>query len=397
LSSPSDVHNGHAKSGPKSLRRLKLAGLIGVAVAAVVVVVGLDGRFVAEGEVRKWTQTQAIPTVATINPQGAGSENGLVLPGTVQPFFDAQIHARVNGYLRRWYADIGDRVKAGQVLADIDTPDLDQQLVRAQADLATAQANERLAAITSQRWASLLAKDAVSHQEADEKAGDLAAKASLTNAARAQVDQLRAEEGFKRIVAPFDGVVTARNTDIGALIAAGTPTATPLFAVSKVDRLRIYVSVPQDYSAQVRTGMTATLTVPEYPAETFKAQVTNSAGAVGGRTGAVQVELQIANPDGKLKPGDYAQVTFDLPAARDVLSIPVSATLFRPKGMAVATVGPGDRVLMKYVSVVRDLGSRLEISAGLAPGDRVIDNPPDSLDQGDLVRVGGADARTAGA
>jgi len=376
LSSPSDVHNGHAKSGPKSLRRLKLAGLIGVAVAAVVVVVGLDGRFVAEGEVRKWTQTQAIPTVATINPQGAGSENGLVLPGTVQPFFDAQIHARVNGYLRRWYADIGDR---------------------AQADLATAQANERLAAITSQRWASLLAKDAVSHQEADEKAGDLAAKASLTNAARAQVDQLRAEEGFKRIVAPFDGVVTARNTDIGALIAAGTPTATPLFAVSKVDRLRIYVSVPQDYSAQVRTGMTATLTVPEYPAETFKAQVTNSAGAVGGRTGAVQVELQIANPDGKLKPGDYAQVTFDLPAARDVLSIPVSATLFRPKGMAVATVGPGDRVLMKYVSVVRDLGSRLEISAGLAPGDRVIDNPPDSLDQGDLVRVGGADARTAGA
>jgi RND family efflux transporter MFP subunit len=184
-------------------------------------------------------------------------------------------------------------------------------------------------------------------------------------------------------------VVTARNTDIGALIAAGSPTDAPLFTVSKVDRLRIYVSVPQDQSAKVVAGMTATLTVPEYPGQTFKAQVTNLAGAVGGRTGAVEVELQIVNPAGELKPGDYAQVTFDLPATQGALSIPVSAALFRPKGMAVAVVGPGDKVVMKYVTVARDLGSKLEIGAGLSPADRVIDNPPDSLGQGDLVRVAG--------
>jgi RND family efflux transporter MFP subunit len=369
--------------------RLKLVGLIGLAVAAVIVIVGLLGRLAADRATSDFTRQQAIPTVAVVRPESGAAASTLVLPGAIQPFFDAQIHARVNGYLKAWYTDIGARVKAGQLLALIDTPDLDQQLVRAQADLATAQANQRLAAITSQRWAGLLAKDAVSHQEADEKAGDLAAKTSITNAARAAVEQLRAEEGFKRIVAPFDGVVTARNTDIGALIAAGAPTDAPLFTVSKIDRLRIYVSVPQDQSAKVMAGMTAMLAVPEYPGRTFKAQVTNLAGAVGGRTGAVEVELQIVNPAGELKPGDYAQVTFDLPAAQGALSIPVSAALFRPKGMAVAVVGPGDRVVMKYVTVARDLGSRLDIAAGLSPGDRVIDNPPDSLGQGDLVRVAG--------
>ena len=386
MSSP---HEAPPKARLRPSRRLKLAGLVGLAVAAVIVVVGLVGRFMADRATGDLTRQQAIPTVALVRPESGGGAASLVLPGTIQPFFDAQIHARVNGYLKLWYTDIGVHVKAGQLLAVIDTPDLDQQLARAQADLATAQANQRLADITSQRWASLLGKDAVSHQEADEKAGDLAAKASITNAARAQADQLRAEEGFKRIVAPFDGVVTARNTDIGALIAAGAPTDTPLFTVSKVDRLRIYVGVPQDQSAKVSVGMTATLTVPEYPGQTFTAQVTNLAGAVGGRTGAVEVELQIANPDSKLKPGDYAQVTFDLPGGQGGLSIPASATLFRPKGMAVATLGPGNRVVMKYVTVARDLGSKLEIGAGLSPADRVIDNPPDSLGQGDLVRVAG--------
>jgi RND family efflux transporter MFP subunit len=385
----SSQHEAPAELRLRPSRRLKLAGVIGLAVAAVVVVLGLVGRFMADHATGEWTRQQAIPTVAVVRPESGAGAASLVLPGTIQPFFDAQIHARVNGYLKAWYTDIGVRVKTGQLLAVIDTPDLDQQLARAEADLATAQANQHLATITSQRWAGLLAKDAVSHQEADEKAGDLAAKASITNAARAQVDQLRAEEGFKRIVAPFDGVVTARNTDIGALIAAGAPTDTPLFTVSKVDRLRIYVSVPQDQSAKVATGMKATLTVPEYPGQAFKAEVTNLAGAVGGRTGAVQVELQIENPDGKLKPGDYAQVTFDLPASQGGLSIPASATLFRPKGMAVATLGPDNRVVMKYVTVTRDLGSRLEIGGGLSPGDRVIDNPPDSLGQGDLVRVAG--------
>jgi RND family efflux transporter MFP subunit len=354
----------------------------------------LIGRALAGRDVSAWTREQAIPTVAIISPQGGAGSNSLVLPGTVRPFYDAQIHARVSGYLARWYTDIGAKVKSGQLLAEIDTPDLDQQLARAQADLAVAQANERLAATTSHRWSGLLTQDAVSHQEADEKAGDLAAKSSLTNAARAAVQQLRAEEAFKRIVAPFDGVVTARNTDIGALIAAGAPNDPGLFAVSDVHRLRIYVRVPQDYSSQIAAGATATLTVPEYPGQAFNASVSSTSGAVGDRTGALLVELQMDNPDGKLKPGDYAQVTFALPAHAGLLSVPASATLFLPKGLAVATVGANDRVVMKYVAVSRDLGTRIEISSGLSPTDKVVDNPPDSLEAGDLVRIAGSSAHS---
>ena len=378
----------------RSSRRLKLAGLLGVVGVVVIVSVGLISRAAADHNVAGWTHEQAIPTVSVISPQGQSGANNLVLPGTVQPFYDAQIHARVSGYLRRWYTDIGAQVKAGQLLAIIDTPDLDQQLARAQADLVTAQANQHLASITSHRWTGLLAADAVSHQEADEKTGDLAAKSSLTNAAQAELQQLRAEEGFKRIVAPFDGVVTARNTDIGALIAAGTPNDPGLFTVADVHRLRIYVRVPQDYSAKVVAGMHADLTVPEYPGQTFSAVVSSTSGAVSDQSGALLVELQTDNPGGKLKPGDYAQVTFSLPGNAAALSVPASAALFLPKGMAVATVGSNNRIVMKYVSVARDLGTRLEISSGLAPTDRVVDNPPDSLAAGDLVRIAGASVQT---
>lgn len=370
-----------------------MAGVLGLIVMVTIVTVGLIGRALAAHDVSAWTRSQAIPTVAVISPEGGNGESGLILPGSVQPYYDAQIHARVNGYLRRWYTDIGAQVKAGQLLALIDTPDLDQQLARAQADLGTAQANQRLATITSHRWSGLLTQDAVSHQEADEKAGDLDAKASLTNAAQAELAQLKAEEGFKRIVAPFDGVVTARNTDIGALIAAGVPNDPGLFTVSDVHRLRVYVKVPQDYSAQINEGMTASLAVPEYPGQTFPARVSSTSGAVGDKSGALLVELQRDNPGGKLKPGDYAQVNFALQSKAGGLSVPASATLFLPKGMAVATVGADNRIVMKYVTIARDLGTRLEISSGLSPSDRVVDNPPDSLAAGDLVRIAGASAQ----
>jgi len=402
LSSPLEPEPHYSPLPPtpirKPSRRLKQVGAIGACVAVVIVAAGLITRAVASRDVTQWTQATAIPTVAVISPGGGGGgESNLVLPGTVQPFYDAQIHARVSGYLKRWYTDIGAPVKAGQVLAVIDTPDLDQQLARAQADLVTAQANQRLAAITAHRWTGLLAADAVSHQESDEKSGDLAAKSSLTNAAQAELQQLKAEEAFKRIVAPFDGVVTARNTDIGALIAAGAPNDPGLFTVADVHRLRIYVRVPQNYSAQVVAGMHASLTVPEYPGQTFTAIVSSTSGAVSDQSGALLVELQTDNPGGKLKPGDYAQVTFALPPTGQALSVPASATLFLPKGLAVATVGPNNHIVMRYVTVAQDLGTRLEISSGLAPTDRVVDNPPDSLAAGDLVRIAGASAPRPGA
>jgi RND family efflux transporter MFP subunit len=376
-------------------RWLKPAALAAAALAAVIVGAGLVTRVMASQELKSWTETQAIPTVAVIAPSALSGVQDLVLPGKVQAFYDAQIHARVSGYLKHWYTDIGAPVKAGQVLADIDTPELDQQLAQARADLSTAKANQKLAQTTAARWASLLADDAVSRQEAEEKSSDLEAKTALVNAAQANVQRLEALEAFKRITAPFDGLVTGRTTDIGQLIAAGAPNDPGLFTVSDVHRLRIYVDAPQSYSAELRPGMTANLTVPEHPGQTFTATLVTTNGAVSDQSGTMQVELQTDNQSGALKPGDYAQVSFGLPPAAGTIRLPASALMFRPKGMAVATVGPNSHVVMKYVTVARDLGASVEIAFGLSPTDRVIDNPPDSLVDGELVRIAGASALKA--
>jgi multidrug efflux system membrane fusion protein len=374
---------------------LRTALFVGVGVAILVVVIGLLGRVFASQGVKTWTNTQAVPTVQIIHPTLDAGGQSLVLPGDVQAFYNASIHARVSGYLKHWYEDIGAPVKAGQLLADIDTPELDQQLAQAKADLATAVANQRLAQTTAVRWTGLLAKDAVSQQETDEKTGDLAAKTSLVSAARADVDRLQALEGFKRIVAPFDGVVTARTTDIGQLIAAGAPTDPGLFTVSDIHRLRIYVNVPQSYSAELKPGMTATLSVPEYPGQTFQAALVSTSNSVSTQSGTLLVELQIDNTAGQLKPGDYAQVSFALPASTTSVRVPASALMFRQKGLAVATVGPDNRVLMKYVTIGVDQGAFVDLATGLGPSDRVIDNPPDSIVDGDRVRVASATAPAA--
>jgi RND family efflux transporter MFP subunit len=361
----------------------------------VIVAGGLISRGMASASLKSWTEAEAVPTVSVIAPTSATGAQALILPGSVQAFYDAQIHARVSGYLKHWYQDIGAQVKAGQILADIDTPELDQQLDQAQANLATAVSNQKLAQITAKRWTSLLSDDAVSHQEADEKAGDLAAKTSLVNAASAEVQRLRALEGFKRIVAPFDGIVTGRTTDIGALIAAGAPNDPGLFTVSDVHRLRIYVKVPQSYSADLRQGMSASLTVPEHPGETFTATLASTTGAVSDQSGTMLAELQIDNPTGALKPGDYAQVSFALPPTAGMIRLPASALMFRRKGMAVATVGPNSHVVLKYVTIARDDGSSVEIASGISPTDRVIDNPPDSLVENEAVHPESAAARQA--
>ena len=361
----------------------------------VIVVTGVLDRVHANQALATWTQTQSIPTVtlAKLTAQSGGSN--LDLPGTVQAFSSAPIHARTSGYLKKWYTDIGAKVHQGQVMAEIDTPELDQQLLQAKADLATAVANQKLSQSTATRWAGLVARDAVSKQEADEKNGDLAAKSALVNAAEANVRRLQATAAFKRIVAPFDGVVTQRSTDVGALISVGGAADAPLFTVADVHRLRIYVRVPQSYSAAIKPGLTASLTVPEYPGRTFPAVMVNNSGAVSDQSGTVLVELQNDNPDGLLKPGEYAQVSLKLPAAGSTIQVPASALMFKHEGMVVATIDARNHVVMKPLTIARDLGTAVEATAGVAVTDRVIDSPPDSIATGDLVRIAGASEEAA--
>ena len=361
--------------------------MIGVTVLVVIVAFGLISRGVASHQLKAETVASAIPTVNVIHPAMNGGDQALNLPGDVQAYNDAVIHARVSGYLKKWYVDIGTPVKEGQTLADIDTPELDQQLAQAKANLATAKANQALAQVTANRWTGLLVKDAVSKQEADEKTGDLEAKTAVAQAAKADVDRLQALEVFKRIVAPFSGVVTARNTDIGALIAAGNPSDQGLFTVADESRLRIYVHAPQAYISQIKPGQTATVSVPEHPGQTFQATLTNTSDAVSRQSGTLTIELQIDNASGQLKPGDYAQVAFNVPRAAGGVQLPASALMYRHSGLTVATVGPGDRVIMKPIAIAQDHGQSVDIASGLGPHDRVIDNPPDSLVDNDPVRV----------
>jgi RND family efflux transporter MFP subunit len=369
--------------------RLRLAGLIAGAAAVAIVGWGVFSRAKAVGDDRTWAAERSVPVVRTLSPKASAGAEGLELPGQLQAYNDAAIYARVPGYLKSWNEDIGARVKAGQVLAVIDAPELDQELAQAQANLATVQANLKLAKVTAERFMDLAGDDAVSKQDADEKSGDLAAKTAAVKAAEANVQRLQAMEGFKRIVAPFDGVVTARNANIGALVnaGAGANPGSALFNVSDVHLLRVYVQVPQSSSAQVKSGMKAGLALPQYANRTFPATVVSDAGAVSSQSGALLVELEVQNPDGALKPGDFAQVRFDLPPASGVVRVPASALIFRSAGLQIATVTPDGRAHLHPASVARDLGAQVELNGGVGPGDRVIDTPPDSLQDGDLVRI----------
>jgi RND family efflux transporter MFP subunit len=367
-------------------RRLRIAGLVAACVAIAVVIGGLFSRAADESRLSQWTGEQAIPSVTVINVSDGGSANTLVLPGRLEAFYRAQIYARVSGYLKAWYTDIGARVTTGQTLGVIETPDLDQQLEQARADLATAVADERLAETTAKRWQTMLASDSVSQQAADEKNGDLAAKQTIVNAKAANVKRLEALESFKRIVAPFDGVVTSRDTDVGALIDAGGGRGRQLFTVSDIHRLRVYVSVPQDDAPLIRSGMTAQLTVPGH-SDTFTAVVDSSSGAVNAESGTLLVELSLDDRSGKLMPGDFANVTIRLSGDSHLVRLPASALIFRSSGLQVATVGADNHVSLRTITVKRDLGNWVEVASGVTPQDRIIDSPPDGLADGDEVRV----------
>lgn len=372
----------------RSRTGLKLAGVAALIVAAAVAANGIWQRDSSDRKLAEWTDAQAVPTVAVIRPEPETKVQPLVLPGDIDAWYEAPIYARVPGYLKMWYTDIGANVKAGQVLAEIDTPDLDQQLSRAQHDLASAIANWKLAEVTARRWTGLLKSGSVSQQSVDEKAADAVALKAKVEASRANVDRLNALEGFKKLTAPFDGVVTARKTDIGALINVGSGVGPELFAVADIHRMRVYVRVPQSFSSQISVGMKATLRLPQYPDQTFPATVLTTSNAINPESRTVLVELEAGNPDRKLWPGNFADVRFDIPADTKILQIPASALLFQSEGLQVAVLGPNNRVEIRSVRVGRNFGTKVEILSGISATDRVIDSPPDSIIAGQAVHPG---------
>jgi RND family efflux transporter MFP subunit len=362
--------------------------------AVAVVAYGIGTRQAQNARLQDATEAQAAPVVALVTPTSATNNAGLDLPGRLEAYIQAPIYARVPGYLKSWKYDIGAKVKAGAVLAEIDTPDLDQQLAQARASLSVAQANAKLAQISAERWQSLANTDAVAKQDVDTRTFTWNANIAQVKAAQANVDQLVAEESFKRLIAPFDGIVTARATDIGALINVGAAGGAQLFVVSETGKLRVFVNVPQNYVPSVPPGTKATISVPEHPGKTHSGTVEASSQAVTPSTGTTLMQLIVDNAAGEMMPGDYASIHLQMAVADHVLSVPASALIFDSKGLSVATVEADNRVLMKPVSIARDLGTVVELASGISPTDRIIQNPPDGIGNGVLVRL--ADTAPAG-
>jgi RND family efflux transporter MFP subunit len=362
--------------------------------AVAVVAYGIGTRQAQNARLQETTEAQAAPIVALVTPTSTSNNSGLDLPGRLEAFIQAPIYARVPGYLKSWKHDIGAKVKAGEVLAEIDTPDLDQQLAQARASLSVAQANAKLAQISAERWQSLANTDAVAKQDVDTRTFTWNANMAQVKAAQANVDQLVAEESFKRLIVPFDGIVTARATDIGALINVGAAGGAQLFVVSETGKLRAFVNVPQNYVPSVPPGTQATIGVPEHPGKTYSGTVEASSQAVTPSTGTTLMQIIVDNTAGEMMPGDYASIHLQMAAAAHVLSVPASALIFDAKGLSVATVEADNRVLMKPVSIARDLGTVIELASGISPTDRVIQNPPDGIGNGVLVRL--ADAAPGG-
>ena len=367
-------------------RRLTLAGAAALALAGAIAATGIISRADSARSVAQWTNDQVIPTVALANLTHDSSGRTLTLPGTIQAYSKALIYARVSGYLQSWRADIGTRVTSGQVLALIDTPDLDQQLVQAKADLATAQANEQISAVTAARFQELLVKRVAAQQIADEKSADAISKKAIVDSAQANVNRLEAMEGFKTIVAPFDGIVTARKTDVGALINSGN-AGQELFEVSDLHKVRIYVQVPQAFSADVRPGLKATFEMPQYAGQQFEATVASIANAMDPSSRSMLIELQADNADGKFFAGVYSQVHFQLPADPNAVRVPATALLPVEQGAQVAVLGNDNTVTLKPVQLGHDFGDSVEVLAGLSPSDRVINSPPETLQTGDNVQL----------
>jgi RND family efflux transporter MFP subunit len=374
-----------------SSHRLWIGLATALVVVGLVVYTGIHQRAMAESTLGVRTEQAAIPTVNVMLPSPGALSQEIVLPGNTQPFNATPIYARTNGYLKSWYVDIGARVKQGQLLAEIETPEIDQQLEQARADLKNAQANEQLAQITAERWQNLLKTNAVSKQETDQAVSDLSARQATVDSMNANVHRLEQLQSFERVCAPFAGVITARNTDIGALINAGAGgVPQELFQMAAVDRLRIYVAVPEIDSQAAQTGAKATLTFDEYPGEIFQGTIVRNSDAIDLASRTLNLEVDIDNAQGRLRTGAYAFVHLKVPESSrpsaQSLTIPANTLLFRSEGLRVGVVRDG-RVVLVPIKIGRDFGDKVEVVAGLQPQDNVIVNPSDSLTNGSRVQA----------
>jgi RND family efflux transporter MFP subunit len=380
-----EVHAQHATEERKPVKAGRALLLLAV-VAIALAYSGIAGRHRDDEKLNQWTQEQAVPPVAVVTLKRGEKTRELVLPGNVDAFYTASIHSQVMGYVQEWRKDIGAQVHQGDVLAVINTPELDERIAVAQSELAKAKANLALAKVTAARWDSLRHTAAVSQQEADEKDSDQHAQAAQVDAAASNVDRLKALKAFANIVAPFDGVVTARNVDVGSLVKAGENDGQPLFTVADIHQMRIYVPVPETYAAQLRDGMKATLELPEYPDRTFEATIATTSHAIDPKSRTLLVELLADNQDGLLAPGAFARIHFVLPPDANAFRVPASAIVFRNNAAQVA-IAVDNRIALKKVHILRDLGTEVEIAAGLGQDERIVINPPDSISDGEQVRV----------
>lgn len=371
-------------------RRLRLTGVIAGAIAIGLALYGIADRARTKDELQSWTNEQAVPSVKLVAPQLGPGEGELRLPGNVSAFYAGKIYARVSGYVKDWYDDIGAHVKKGQVLAVIDAPDLDQQLAQARADLVKAQADEQLAQVTYDRWQVLAKQNIVSQQAKDERYGALGARTAAVHAAQANVARLEALTSFKNLTAPFDGIVTARSVDIGDLVdASGRGTSKALFVVSDVHTMRIYVEVPQKFLGAMKENLKATLQLPGMD-ETYEARLLTTSNSVSEQSRTGLVQLLADNPDGKLWPGAFTMVTFHIPSDPNVLRIPATALIFGQHGMQVAKVDEENKVVLSKVQLGRNLGTYVEVTSGVSLSDRLIDSPQETIAPGDTVRIAGA-------
>ena len=382
MAEPADPHRRRELGG-----KVRRYGIILLIVALALGVWGIASRLVSRSELRRNTARNAIPTVVTAKPRYGGAGDELILPGIVQAYIESPIYARTSGYLKSWRTDIGARVHKGDLLAELETPEVDKQLSQARADLATAQANLAISDITNQRWQRLLKTQAVSKQDADNRAADAAAKKTTVDSAEQNVKRLGDLESFKRVIAPFDGVVTARNTDVGYLINAGQAAGTELFRMADIHRLRIYAQVPEAYAAAIGAGLQAELHFAERPGASFAADTIRTSNALDPTARTLQVELQLDNREAQLFPGSYTEIHFKLPSGTETLRLPANTVLFRGKSQQVAVVELDDTIKLKDIDEGRDFGKTIEVLRGLTPDDAVVVNPPDSIEDGMKVRI----------
>ena len=369
--------------------RLIIGLFIVLLVVGAVVAMGIIPRIRAKQALRNETQLEAEPAVVVLRPTLAAPAEEVVLPANIQAFIDAPIYARTNGYLRHWYFDIGAHVKKGQLLADIESPEVDRQLEQAKEDLRTSQANLQLAQITATRYVGLFKTDSVAKQDVDNAVQTAAAQNATVKAAQANVQRLQQLVDFEKVYVPFDGVITARNTDIGQLIDSGSSGGVQreLFHVAAIDKLRVFVPVPQVYSHATVPGIQAELTLQELPGRRFVGTLVRTAKSIDPTTRTLLVEVDVVNSSGLLFPGAFTQIHFKIKSTNPTLIIPSASLIFRAKGLRVAVLGDGNRALLVPVTLGRDFGNTVEVITGLTANASIIANPPDSLVDGELVRV----------